>query len=139
MHYLVSKDSKGKLRVVELSATWEEDVNGYVIHRTSYQYGGKHTKQPDIFIKVGKASRTLREQLDLEYKSNLKKYLDKGYKLLKLNIVDYTQDKLYEIVGNVVTDSSGFAKHMLAKKATDVKDSSIEKVKIWYVSRKIDG
>ena len=76
MHQLVSKDAKGKVRVVEMSAGWDNSQYGYVIHRTTYQLGGKQTPQPDIWIYKGKASRTLKEQLNLEYKSNMKKYLD---------------------------------------------------------------
>ena len=97
------------------------------------------TEQPTIYVSVGKASRTLREQLELEYKSNMKKYLDKGYKQLDKSIDMYEEQELQEVIGDVVTDSSGFAKHMLAKQADKVKDSSIEKVKVWAVSRKIDG
>ena len=55
------------------------------------------------------------------------------------HIDEYSEQELQEIIGDVVTDSSGFAKHMLAKQADKVKDSSIEKVKCWAVSRKIDG
>ena len=139
MHQLVSKDAKGKVRVVEMSAGWDDSQHGYVIHRTTYQLGGKQTPQPDIWIFKGKASRTLKEQLNLEYKSNMKKYLDKGYKLLDKPINQYSEEELHEIIGVVVTDSSGFAKHMLAKQADKVKDSSIEKVDVWAVSRKIDG
>lgn len=139
MHQLVSKDAKGKVRVVEMSAGWDDSQHGYVIHRTTYQLGGKQTPQPDIWIYKGKASRTLKEQLNLEYKSNMKKYLDKGYKLLDKPINQYSEEELHEIIGVVVTDSSGFAKHMLAKQADKVKDSSIEKVDVWAVSRKIDG
>ena len=139
MHYLVSKDAKNKIRVVEMSAGWDDSQHGYVIHRTTYQLGGKQTPQPDIWIYKGKASRTLKEQLNLEYKSNMKKYLDKGYKLLDKPINQYSEEELHQIVGVVVTDSSGFAKHMLAKQADKVKDSSIEKVDTWVVSRKIDG
>ena len=69
MHYLVSKDAKNKIRVVEMSAGWDDSQHGYVIHRTTYQLGGKQTPQPDIWIYKGKASRTLKEQLNLEYKS----------------------------------------------------------------------
>lgn len=122
-----------------MSAGWDESQHGYVIHRTTYQLGGKQTPQPDIWIYKGKASRTLKEQLTLEYKSNMKKYIDKGYKLLDKPIDQYSVDELHEIIGVVVTDSSGFAKHMLAKQADKVKDSSIEKVEKWIVSRKIDG
>ena len=139
MHYLVSKDAKNKIRVVEMSAGWDDSQHGYVIHRTTYQLGGKHTSQPDIWIYKGKASRTLKEQLNLEYKSNMKKYLDKGYKLLEKTLNQYSEEELHQIIGEVVTDSSGFAKHMLAKQADKVKDSSIEKVDTWVVSRKIDG
>ena len=139
MHWFVSRDGKGKIRVVEMSAGWNDEQHAFGIYRTTYQYKGKRTEQPAIYISMGKASRTLKEQLDLEYKSNMKKYLDKGYKLLQGNIDDYSEEELNEIIGEVVTDASGFAKHMLAKQADKVKDSSIEKVKMWAVSRKIDG
>jgi len=139
MHQLISRDSKGKIRVVELHACWDDSQHAFGIYRTTYQYQGKKTEQPTIYISKGKASRTLREQLELEYNSNMKKYLDKGYKLLEKEIDCYSEIELQEIIGDVVTDSSGFAKHMLAKQADKVKDSSIEKVKIWAVSKKIDG
>ena len=139
MHQLISRDSKGKIRVVELHACWDDSQHAFGIYRTTYQYQGKKTEQPTIYISKGKASRTLREQLELEYNSNMKKYLDKGYKLLEKEVDCYSETELQEIIGNVVTDSSGFAKHMLAKQADKVKDSSIEKVKTWAVSRKIDG
>ena len=139
MHQLISRDSKGKIRVVEMKAHWCEDEQAFGIFRTTYQYGGKRTEQPTIFIKEGKSTRTVREQLELEYKSNMKKYLDKGYKALEKPIEEYSEQELHEIVGEVITDASGFSKHMLAKQADKVKDSSIEKVKMWAVSRKIDG
>ena len=139
MQYLISRDAKGKIRVVEINYEWDDNLHAYAIYRTTGILGGKMTEQPNIYIKVGKASRTLKEQVELEYKSNIKKYLDKGYKLLEEELESYTEDQLNEIIGDVVTDSSGFAKHMLAKQADKVKDSSIEKVKVWAVSRKIDG
>ena len=139
MHYLITRDAKGKIRVVEMSASWDENLHSFGIYRTTYQLNGKRTEQPNIYVEKGKAARTLKEQLDLEYKSNMKKYLDKGYKLLEEPIDNYSEEQLQEIIGDVVTDSSGFAKHMLAKQADKVKDSSIEKVKCWAVSRKIDG
>lgn len=138
-HQLVSRDSKGKIRVVEISYNWDDEQHGFVIHRVTGLLGGKMTEQPDIVILKGKASRTLQQQVDLEYKSNMKKYLDKGYKLLIKPLDEYSENEFNEIIGTVVTDSSGFAKHMLAKQADKVKDSSIEKVEKWVVSRKIDG
>ena len=139
MIWLVSRDSKGKIRVVEMSAAWDAEQHAFGIYRTTYQYNGKRTEQPVIYVPVGKASRTLKEQVELEFKSNMKKYMDKGYKQLEKSIDFYSEQELNEIIGEVVTDSSGFAKHMLAKQADKVKDSSIEKVKCWAVSRKIDG
>ena len=139
MHQFISRDGKGKIRVVEMQARWCEDEQAFGIFRTTYQYGGKRTEQPTIFIKEGKSTRTVREQLELEYKSNMKKYLDKGYKALEKSIEEYSEQELHEIVGEVITDASGFSKHMLAKQADKVKESSIEKVKMWAVSRKIDG
>ena len=139
MHQFISRDSKGKLRVVELSADWCDEEHAFGIYKTTYQYGGKRTEQPTTYVRCGKAARTVREQLELEYKSNMKKYLDKGYKQLVKPIEEYSEEELQNIVGNVVTDSSGFAKHMLAKQADKVKDAAIEKVKTWAVSRKVDG
>lgn len=139
MHQFITRDGKGKIRVVEMRAEWDDAQHAFGIYRTTYQYEGKRTEQPVIYVSMGKAARTLKEQLELEYKSNMKKYLDKGYKLLEKPIDDYSEQELQEIIGEVVTDSSGFAKHMLAKQADKVKDSSIEKVKVWAVSRKIDG
>ena len=60
MHWFVSRDGKGKIRVVEMNAEWCEDQKAFGIYRTTYQYGGKRTEQPTIFITVGKANRTLR-------------------------------------------------------------------------------
>ena len=139
MHQFISRDSKGKIRVAELSADWCDEEHAFGIYKTTYQYGGKRTEQPTTYVRCGKASRTVKEQLNLEYKANMKKYLDKGYKLLSKHIDEYSEQELQEIIGNVVTDSSGFAKHMLAKQADKVKDTAIEKVKTWAVSRKIDG
>lgn len=139
MHQFISRDSKGKIRVVQMHAEWNDAEHAFGIYKTTGQYGGKQTEQPTVFVRCGKASRTVREQLELEYKSNMKKYLDKGYKQLVKPIEEYSEQELQDIIGNVVTDSSGFAKHMLAKQADKVKDASIEKVKTWAVSRKIDG
>ena len=122
-----------------MHAEWNDAEHAFGIYKTTGQYGGKQTEQPTVFVRCGKASRTVREQLELEYKSNMKKYLDKGYKQLVKPIEEYSEQELQDIIGNVVTDSSGFAKHMLAKQADKVKDNTIEKVKVWAVSRKIDG
>ena len=134
---LISRDSKGKIRVVEISYQWEDDYNGFVIRRHTYQYGGKVTDQPEIVITKGKAKRTVTEQARLEYNSHIKKYQDKGYKLLEKDINTYSLEDLNKILPEFTTDANGFQKHMLAKQADKVSSSTFEKE--WYASRKIDG
>lgn len=136
---LVTRDSKNKIRVATLSYYWEEKLHGFVIKRSTFQYKGKITNQPDILVTKGKANRTLKEQVQLEFNSLINKYKDKGYKEIIRNIDDYTEDELNEIIGEVKTDANGFQKHMLAKQADKVKESSINKIPYWYASRKIDG
>lgn len=136
---LVTRDSKGKIRVAEVSCEWDEWVKGYIIHRNTYQYGGKITAQPDITITKGKVKRTIAQQAELEFNSHVKKYKDKGYKELKNPIDKYTKDQLDEFLPEHVTDANGFKKHMLAKDFNKVATSVFDKVKVWYGSRKIDG
>ena len=64
MHYLITRDAKGKIRVVEMKAGWSEDQHAFGIYRTTYQLNGKRTEQPNIYVEKGKAARTLKEQLD---------------------------------------------------------------------------
>lgn len=143
MTILVSKDSKGKIRVVELEYEWDDAKRGFVIRRETYQYGGKVSTQPEIWIFKGKAKRTVTEQVKLEFASHLKKYQDKGYKILPLDvdIIDSDAVKAFvdENMSDGVTDSNGFKKHMLAKKFESVATSVFDKLKYWYGSRKIDG
>ena len=127
MHQFISRDGKGKIRVVEMEARWNEVEQAFGIYRTTYQYGGKRTEQPTIFITAGKASRTVREQLELEYKSNMKKYLDKGYKALEKPIDTYSEIELHEIVGEIRTGQNGIPKPQLAKQADKVNNQPILK------------
>ena len=86
MDILVSKDNKGKIRVVKIDYEWDDSRHGYVIRRSTSQYGGKITIQPEIWVFNGKVKRTVTEQVKLEYNSHLKKYQDKGYKILPSSI-----------------------------------------------------
>nr|DAE51738.1 MAG TPA: adenylation DNA ligase-like protein [Bacteriophage sp.] len=140
--YLISKDSKGKIRVVNISYDWDKDLNGYVIRRFTSQYGGKITTQPIILVDkgkgIGKARRTVSEQAKLEYDSRVNKYMDKGYKKLPKSIDLYTKEELDALLPEETTDSEGNLKPMLAKDFHDVATSVLEK-QWWYASRKIDG
>lgn len=138
MEQLISRDSKGKLRVVEIETCWDDFQHAFLIKRTTYQYGGKKTEQPNIVIERGKASRTLKEQVNLEYNSIKKKYLDKGYKLLSKPLEEYSIPDLEELTGEIRTGQDGIPKPQLAKqhdKVTNLKTFD----KQYLASRKIDG
>ena len=134
---LVNKDSKGKLRCIDISCAWNDDYHGYVIKRSSGQYEGKFIQHADTIITCGKAKRTVTEQARLQYNHLVKEYLDKGYK--ELDYEELSADELLESLPDNMTDANGFSKHMLAKQSEKVKQSSIDKVPYWYASRKIDG
>lgn len=135
---LITRDSKGKIRVVEISYSWNDTLHGYVIERSSGLHGGKMTVQPPLTILKGKVKRTITEQVELEYNSLVKKYKDKGYK----DIQDLGFSSLDTFDPDVafpkdVTNQDGVVKPMLCK----VYDSDDKKNqdKTWYISRKLDG
>ena len=135
---LISRDSKGKVRIVDISCDWNETLRAYVIERKTSQLGGKITEQPLIEINKGKAKRTVTEQANLEYNSHIKKYLDKGYK----NISDFGYSSLNDfnpddVLPKEVTDANGARKPMLAKKYDEVATSTFEKPH--WASKKLDG
>ena len=136
MIYLVSRDNKGKIRVVELDLI--NNIENYTISRTTYQYNGKRTPHTDIIITEGKAKRTLYEQATQEFNTHLRKYKDKGYKELPSKIDNYKIDQLNVLLPEETTDSNGNLKPMLAIDYNKVATKTFEKP-IWYGSRKIDG
>lgn len=136
--FLVSIDSKGKLRQVELEAHWDDEQHGFIINRITGMFGGKLTEQPAILVDKGKAKRTVSEQAALQFNSKLKEYKDKGYKEIPKDPDTYSESELFEIVGEVATNQSGVLKPMLAKQADKVTNQKIYD-KTWYASRKIDG
>ena len=134
--HAIGLDSKNKIRYVHI---WTEFVdNKYIIHRESGLLTGKKTVAPDIEILKGKVKRTVDEQMILEFNSNFKKYLDKGYKdVSELSISELTEDKCKEILGNTKTDQNGALKPMLCK-LLDKDDKKLTD-KEWYGSYKHDG
>lgn len=134
---LISRDSKSKLRVVEISCDWDSTTETYKLKRYTGQFNGKMIEQPVIEIVKGKAKRTISEQATLEFNSHVKKYLDKGYK----KISDYGYDSLENFDENVVpksnTDQKGLVKPMLCDQY-DFDDSKLEKI-TWKASTKLDG
>lgn len=135
---LATVDSKGKIRIAAFQYEWSDTENGYVITRQTGCYGGKMTEQPAKIITVGKAKRTLAEQVVLEFNSLVKKSKDKGYKELEKDLSEYTESELHEFVGKEVTGQNGIVKPQLAKQADKVTNLKVFD-KEYYASRKIDG
>lgn len=135
---VIARDAKGKIRVTNISCTWSDDLHAYVIERESGILGGKMVKAPVLVIQRGKAQRTVTEQSKLEYFSNLKKYLDKGYKNVKdLGIEELTLEAAEEALPNANTDQNGSIKPQLCKVMDRTKSSQTDKQ--WLASYKHDG
>ena len=136
---LITRDSKGKIRQINIACEWNEKFQMYVITRSSGLYGGKFITQPNIEIIKGKVKRTITEQAELEYNSNIKNYLDKGYK--KISDLGYTSIDEFDpdkILSKEKTDANGAKKPMLCK-VYDASDSKTQKMPYWFISRKHDG
>ena len=135
---LVSKDSKGKIRVVEISYEGNETTRIYTIYRYTGQFEGKMTKQPEIIVDRGKATRNIHEQVELQFNALVKGYKDKGYIELENEIDNYSSEELYKLFGDAPAGTNGVVKPMLAKQADKVTKTDIFNKK-WIASRKIDG
>ena len=134
----MSKDSKGKIRVVEISYEGNEATRIYTIYRYTGQFEGKMTKQPEIIVDRGKATRNIHEQVELQFNALVKGYKDKGYIELENEIDNYSSEELYKLFGNAPAGTNGVVKPMLAKQADKVTKTDIFNKK-WIASRKIDG
>ena len=135
---LVSKDSKGKIRVVEIFYEGNEATRIYTIYRYTGQFEGKLTTQPKIIVDRGKATRNIHEQVELQFNALVKGYKDKGYIELENEIDNYSSEELYKLFGNAPAGTNGVVKPMLAKQADKVTKTAIFN-KTWIASRKIDG
>ena len=135
---LISKDSKGKIRVVEIFYEGDETTRIYTIYRYTGQFEGKLTTQPKIIVDKGKATRNIHEQVELQFNALVKGYKDKGYIELENEIDNYNSEELYQLLGESPTGSNGVVKPMLAKQADKVTKTTIFN-KTWIASRKIDG
>jgi DNA ligase-1 len=135
--YLLGKSSTGKFRyaVVECSEEWED--TGYVIQRSYGQVRGKNTLSPAIVVSQTKQKRNWKEQYTLQFNSEVKKFLDKGYKEVEKHPNEYTDEELNEIYGDVKTRGDGIIKPMLAKQADKVSAKTFDKD--YYGSRKVNG
>lgn len=138
--YLLGKASTGKFRfaVVESDEQWHEPEHGYIIQRSYGQVGGKTTLSPTIVVDRTKQKRTWKEQLALQYNSEVKKFKDKGYVEVDEHPNNYSLETLDEIFGDVKTNQYGVIKPQLAKQSEKVTNPKIYD-KEWMISRKLDG
>ena len=140
--YLITKDTKGKIRIAIVSYKLinpdNKQTRYFEIYRISGQYGGKRTEQPTKTVTRGKVNRSMWDQVLLEAKHLVKEKLDKGYKEIEKDPDEYSEQELYSILGEVVTNMDNVPKPMLAKQADKVTNKKIFD-KEWYASRKIDG
>lgn len=132
---LVTRDSKNKIRVIYISLIEDIKDVSYTIKRSSGLLEGKLIIQPDIKITKGKVKRTVFQQAELQFNSEVKKLKDKGYKEISVNI---SVEEIDKFLGQNKTDSDGNYKPMLAKALKDCDQSKIDN-KQWYISRKING
>lgn len=140
--HLIKLNNKNKIQHVHLRLEHDYSNSNYIIKRTTNQFGGKETIQPDIIISEGKVRRSVAEQATLQFLSHLKKYVDGGCKKLSSlttkKYSDLSEDDLKTLLGTTYnTDSSGIPKPMLAKSCDDLGTDVLERQ--WYCSHKIDG
>lgn len=137
--FLVSRNSRDKIQVA--IATLSQQGATFLIDRQTGQHKGKMTDQPTLIIEKGKVKRTAFQQAELEYKSIVSKYLDKGYKdlstLTLTNFHDLTVEELNKLVPTIKSDASGELKPMLAKDYNKCQNSVLQKP-LW-ASKKLNG
>lgn len=135
---LITRDTKGKCRVIHIKCTFDETNKKYKIERSSGLFGGKFIEQPTLEITKGKVKRTTEEQAELEYNSIIKKYLDKGYKKVEsLGITELTEETIEQYLPLKNTDQKGMKKPMLCK-VLDKNNKTLTE-KTWKASYKLDG
>lgn len=138
--YLLGKASTGKFRYaqVECDEEWHEPEHGYIIQRSYGQVRGKNTLSPAIIVNRTKQKRNWKEQYTLQFNSECKKFLDKGYIETERHPNEYSEEELNELFGEVKTGQDGIVKPMLAKQADKVTNLKTFD-KDYYASRKING
>lgn len=138
--YLLGKSSNGKFRfaIVECNEEWCEPEHGYIIQRSYGQVNGKTTLSPKIIVNKTKQNRTWKEQYMLQFNSETKKFLDKGYIEVEKHPNDYSNEELNSLFGSTKKNRYGIIKPMLAKQFDKVTNKKIFN-DIWIASRKLDG
>lgn len=136
---LLSRNARDKVQVAIAKLT--QDGNSFIIERSTGQYNGKMTNQPELVIERGKAKRSVIQQAELEYNSIINKYMDKGYKklsdLTKKKFEELNLEEVDVLVPTIKSDTSGNFKPMLAKDYNKVQTSVLNKR--MFLSKKLNG
>ena len=136
---LISVNNRGKIQVVYLTLIYSSTE--YKLSRQSGQFLCKTIPHPEISGNVGLGGRTVIQQAELIFNSNLKKYLDKGYKKLSdfthKPIDKLTEKELVAFIGDYKTDANNIPKPMLALSSDKCAQSNFERE--CYASIKLDG
>lgn len=136
---MVTRNARDKVQIymIELSQVG----SSFKINRTTGQFQGKMSSQPEILIEQGKAKRTVLQQAELQFNSLINKTLNKGYKrldsLTNKKFEDITLEELDTLVPTIKTDQEGNRKPMLAKSSNDCSLSALDKP--LYCSKKLNG
>ena len=138
--YLLGITSQQRFRyfIVECNEKWDEEKKGFVITRHYGQVRGKDCQSPDIVVKRTCQNRTWKEQYTLQFNSEVKKQLDKGYIETEKHPNEYSDSELKEMFGSEKTNQSGVIKPQLAKQIDKVTNLEILE-QPWFISRKFDG
>lgn len=138
---LISRDTKGKVRVVYLTGTYYVNEEEFIIKKQTGLLGGTLIDQPEKIINYGRAKRTIHEQGALELKSQLNKYLDKGYKdvmeLFHARLKNLSMKDIDKVLPMIKTNANNVPIPMGCKKYTEVATKAFDKE--YYASRKLDG
>jgi len=136
---LVTRNARDKIQVI--IASLNQDGNSFLINRSTGQYQGKMTDQPELTIAKGKAKRSVIQQAELEFNSIINKYMDKGYKKLStltpMKFDDIKPSALDLLVPSMKSDQAGNLKPMLAKSSDKCQNSVLQKP--MWCSRKLNG
>ncbi|MGV8961944.1 MAG: hypothetical protein ACOH2V_01005 [Candidatus Saccharimonadaceae bacterium] len=136
---LVTRNARDKVQIANASLT--QEGNTFIINRSTGQYQGKMSEQPELVIERGKAKRSAIQQAELEFNSIVNKYMDKGYKklssLTQQRFEDITPAEMNVLVSTLKTDTNGNLKPMLAKSSEKCQNSVLQKP--MWCSRKLNG
>ena len=139
--YLLGITSQQRFRyfIVECDEKWDEEKKGFVITRHYGQVHGKDCQSPDIVVKRTCQNRSWKEQYTLQFNSEVKKQLYKGYIETEKHPNEYSNEELKEMFRSEKTNQFGIIKPMLAKQYDKVTNPNIFNSQTWLASRKLDG